>query len=87
LLQNVAVQGSEAFCSGGDVGVRSTQGYVGTDKVPRLNVLDLQVGMSSLARDCFYLVALITSSNYAVATYRKQVLTVCQNLSSSWRFL
>jgi naphthoate synthase len=34
--------GAEAFCSGGDQKVRGDAGYVGTDKVPRLNVLDLQ---------------------------------------------
>ena len=32
----------EAFCSGGDQKVRGEAGYVGEDKVPRLNVLDLQ---------------------------------------------
>ena len=34
--------GDEAFCSGGDQKVRGDAGYVGADKVPRLNVLDLQ---------------------------------------------
>src|SRR3712207_4847734 len=34
--------GPEAFCSGGDQKVRGEAGYVGEDKVPRLNVLDLQ---------------------------------------------
>jgi naphthoate synthase len=34
--------GTEAFCSGGDQRVRGTGGYVGGDRVPRLNVLDLQ---------------------------------------------
>jgi naphthoate synthase len=34
--------GPEAFCSGGDQKVRGAAGYVGGDKVPRLNVLDLQ---------------------------------------------
>ena len=34
--------GTEAFCSGGDQKVRGDAGYVGADKVPRLNVLDLQ---------------------------------------------
>lgn len=32
----------EAFCSGGDQRVRGHGGYVGEDKIPRLNVLDLQ---------------------------------------------
>ncbi|MFB6306134.1 MAG: 1,4-dihydroxy-2-naphthoyl-CoA synthase [Flavobacteriales bacterium] len=35
-------EGEKAFCSGGDQGVRGEGGYVGDDKVPRLNVLDLQ---------------------------------------------
>lgn len=34
--------GDKAFCSGGDQSVRGQGGYVGGDKVPRLNVLDLQ---------------------------------------------
>ncbi len=34
--------GTEAFCSGGDQRVRGAAGYVGKDKIPRLNVLDLQ---------------------------------------------
>ena len=32
----------EAFCSGGDQRVRGDGGYVGDDKISRLNVLDLQ---------------------------------------------
>lgn len=34
--------GTDAFCSGGDQKVRGEAGYVGEDRVPRLNVLDLQ---------------------------------------------
>lgn len=34
--------GKDAFCSGGDQKVRGHAGYVGSDGVPRLNVLDLQ---------------------------------------------
>jgi naphthoate synthase len=34
--------GDDAFCSGGDQRVRGHGGYVGSDEVPRLNVLDLQ---------------------------------------------
>jgi len=34
--------GDKAFCSGGDQKVRGHGGYVGEDKIPRLNVLDLQ---------------------------------------------
>lgn len=36
-------EGKDAFCSGGDQRVRGHGGYVGTtDKVPRLNILDVQ---------------------------------------------
>lgn len=35
-------QGQDAFCSGGDQKVRGNGGYVGSDGVPRLNVLDFQ---------------------------------------------
>ncbi|HEU5425165.1 MAG TPA: 1,4-dihydroxy-2-naphthoyl-CoA synthase [Nitrolancea sp.] len=34
--------GTRAFCSGGDQRKREAGGYAGTDRVPRLNVLDLQ---------------------------------------------
>jgi naphthoate synthase len=41
-------EGSEAFCSGGDISVRGDDGYLGSDAlgkkgIGRLNVLDLQV--------------------------------------------
>ncbi|MDA3018393.1 MAG: 1,4-dihydroxy-2-naphthoyl-CoA synthase [Actinomycetota bacterium] len=41
-------EGSEAFCSGGDISVRGDDGYLGDDElaksgVGRLNVLDLQI--------------------------------------------
>ncbi len=42
--------GDQAFCSGGDQGVRGVGGYVGTDKVPRLNVLDLQKMIRSIPK-------------------------------------
>jgi len=34
--------GDKAFCSGGDQKVRGHGGYVGEDRIPRLNVLELQ---------------------------------------------
>ena len=34
--------GDKAFSSGGDQGVRGNGGYIGPDKIARLNVLDLQ---------------------------------------------
>ena len=42
LSDKIAGAGTKAFCSGGDQAVRGEGGYVGADKVPRLNVLDLQ---------------------------------------------
>src|SRR5437868_5048005 len=36
-------EGDKAFCSGGDQRVRGEGGYIGqTDKIPRLNILDVQ---------------------------------------------
>lgn len=35
-------EGPDAFCSGGDQKVRGHAGYVGSDGVPRLNILDVQ---------------------------------------------
>ena len=49
--------GDEAFCSGGDQRVRGAQGYVGTDGVPRLNVLDLQRMIRSLPKPVVAMVA------------------------------
>lgn len=40
--------GELAFCSGGDQSVRGQGGYVGSDGVPRLNVLDLQARRAPL---------------------------------------
>ncbi len=34
---------TNAFCAGGDMNVKGKGGYVGTDGVPRLNVLDVQM--------------------------------------------
>ena len=41
-------QGKEAFCSGGDQRVRGHGGYIGTDKIPRLNILDVQKAIRAL---------------------------------------
>ncbi|CAN5744143.1 1,4-dihydroxy-2-naphthoyl-CoA synthase [soil metagenome] len=49
--------GNEAFCSGGDQSVRGVGGYVGTDKVPRLNVLDLQKMIRSIPKAVIAMVA------------------------------
>jgi naphthoate synthase len=42
--------GDQAFCSGGDQRVRGDGGYVGSDGVPRLNVLDLQRQIRTLPK-------------------------------------
>ena len=49
--------GPDAFCSGGDQGVRGVGGYVGMDKVPRLNVLDLQKMIRSIPKAVVAMVA------------------------------
>jgi naphthoate synthase len=49
--------GDEAFCSGGDQRVRGNAGYVGEDKVPRLNVLDLQKRIRALPKPVVAMVA------------------------------
>ncbi|MBX2903272.1 MAG: 1,4-dihydroxy-2-naphthoyl-CoA synthase [Chitinophagales bacterium] len=43
-------EGEKAFCSGGDQNVRGHGGYVGSDLVPRLNVLDLQKQIRSIPK-------------------------------------
>ena len=50
-------QGKEAFCSGGDQRVRGKGGYVGSDGVPRLNVLDLQRQIRTLPKPVVAMVA------------------------------
>lgn len=42
--------GDKAFCSGGDMHVKGHGGYVGTDGVPRLNVLEVQKQIRSLPK-------------------------------------
>jgi naphthoate synthase len=50
-------EGGKAFCSGGDQSVRGHGGYVGTDTVPRLNVLDLQRIIRSIPKPVIAAVA------------------------------
>jgi naphthoate synthase len=50
-------EGNEAFCSGGDQRIRGTEGYVGRDGVPRLNVLDLQRQIRTLPKPVVAMVA------------------------------
>jgi naphthoate synthase len=49
--------GTEAFCSGGDQRVRGHGGYVGSDGIPRLNVLDLQRQIRTLPKPVVAMVA------------------------------
>ncbi len=43
-------EGGKAFCSGGDQSVRGEGGYIGSDTIPRLNVLDLQKMIRSIPK-------------------------------------
>ncbi len=49
--------GKEAFCSGGDQRIRGAGGYVGSDGIPRLNVLDLQRQIRTLPKPVVAMVA------------------------------
>ena len=42
--------GNVAFCAGGDMNVKGRGGYVGSDGVPRLNVLDVQMQIRRLPK-------------------------------------
>ena len=50
-------EGGEAFCSGGDQKVRDVGGYVGSDGVPRLNILDVQKQIRSIPKPVVAMVA------------------------------
>ncbi len=50
-------EGSDAFCSGGDQKVRGHGGYVGSDGVPRLNILDVQKQIRQLPKPVVAMVA------------------------------
>jgi naphthoate synthase len=50
-------EGDQAFCSGGDQRVRGEGGYVGQDKVPRLNILDVQKQIRYLPKPVIAVVA------------------------------
>ena len=50
-------EGDQAFCSGGDQRVRGDGGYVGEDKVPRLNILDVQKQIRYLPKPVIAVVA------------------------------
>lgn len=50
-------QGDMAFCSGGDQKVRGDAGYVGSDGVPRLNILDVQKQIRMMPKPVVAMVA------------------------------
>ena len=50
-------EGKEAFCSGGDQKVRGSAGYVGSDGIPRLNILDVQKQIRQLPKPVVAMVA------------------------------
>ena len=55
-------EGTESFCSGGDINVRGDDGYIGSDAlgkkgIGRLNVLDLQVQIRRLPKPVIAMVA------------------------------
>ena len=50
-------EGDLAFCSGGDQKVRGDGGYVGSDGVPRLNILDVQKKIRGLPKPVVAMVA------------------------------
>src|SRR5580698_5706737 len=50
-------EGRDAFCAGGDQKVRGHAGYVGSDGVPRLNILDVQKQIRGLPKPVIAMVA------------------------------
>jgi naphthoate synthase len=50
-------EGPDAFCSGGDQRTRGKGGYVDTEGVPRLNILDVQKQIRSLPKPVVAMVA------------------------------
>lgn len=52
-----AKDGKYAFCSGGDQKIRGDKGYVGSDGIPRLNILDVQKQIRSIPKPVIALVA------------------------------
>ena len=50
-------EGEKAFCSGGDQKIRGDKGYVGSDGVPRLNILDVQKQIRYMPKPVIAMVA------------------------------
>ncbi|MAZ60814.1 MAG: 1,4-dihydroxy-2-naphthoyl-CoA synthase [Candidatus Marinimicrobia bacterium] len=50
-------EGKQAFCAGGDQKIRGDAGYVGSDGVPRLNILDVQKQIRYMPKPVIAMVA------------------------------
>ena len=50
-------EGKDAFCSGGDQKVRGNAGYIGSDGVPRLNILEVQKQIRQIPKPVVAMVA------------------------------
>ena len=50
-------EGKDAFCSGGDQKVRGDAGYIGSDGVPRLNILEVQKQIRQIPKPVVAMVA------------------------------
>lgn len=50
-------EGPMAFCSGGDQRVRGDAGYVGSDGIPRLNILDVQKQIRQMPKPVVAMIA------------------------------
>ena len=59
------LQGTKAFCSGGDQALRSKDGYADYENFGRLNVLDLQVNNSLCLNLCYGFEAKYTRKSFA----------------------
>ena len=62
-------EGEKAFCSGGDQKVRGHAGYVGSDGVPRLNILDVQKKIRGIPKPVIAMVA-----GFAIGGVKEKVL-------------
>jgi len=50
-------EGKQAFCAGGDQKIRGDAGYVGSDGIPRLNILDVQKQIRYMPKPVIAMVA------------------------------
>jgi len=50
-------EGEKAFCAGGDQKIRGNAGYIGSDGVPRLNILDVQKQIRYMPKPVIAMVA------------------------------